>query len=108
MKYRIMICGTIPVNDQVRTALTSPLLNVATLGFATTRVVTAPNRDEACELAIDSAHRELRSSLVVPVEWNPSSSPTFTIEEIEELLQNDGGNGPKRGFTFYPETRVNG
>ena len=56
MKYRIMICGTIPVNDQVRTALNSPLLNVATLGFATTRVVTAPNRDEACELAIDSAH----------------------------------------------------
>lgn len=102
MRYRIIASGTIPVGNQVRTALSNPLPNVTTLGFTTTRIVTA-NRDEAGEIAIDSAHQELRGSLIAPVEWNASSSPKFAIEEIEELSQNEGGNGPKRGFTFYLE-----
>lgn len=89
------------MSDQVRKALDSRLQNVITLGFVTTRIIAAPNKDDACRLAIDSARQELRSS----IDGDPAQSPTFKIEQVSELREDDTESGPRRGFTFFPETR---
>jgi hypothetical protein len=102
MKYRVMVSGVIYWSDEARRATSSPLPNAEALGFFTTRIVSALDRNKASAAAIESAREELRSSALIPQEANAPGQPTFMIEEISEI-GDDEDHGPRRGFTFYPE-----
>jgi CobQ-like glutamine amidotransferase family enzyme len=100
MRYRVLVCGSnVLVGDELRKAHGSELKNVSVLGFATTRFVGAPNLEEACKVAIEAARQELRGLMAN----HPSNSPTFEIEEVRELGDDDLEKGPNAGFTFFRE-----
>jgi hypothetical protein len=92
MQYVIMISGTNVLLREDRKR--------RRLGFVTTRVVSAADRDEACRLAIESAREELLSKIAN----DPSNPPSFEVEpEIRVFEDGDEVTAPRRGFTFYPE-----
>ena len=97
MKYRVLLSGcNVLVGRPLRQE--HGLGGDVVLGFATTRIVTAADRDEACKAAIESALAELRDLMANEA----SNPPKFVVEEIEELSDADDRRPPK-GFTFFKE-----
>ena len=98
MRYRVLLTGgNVLVGDGLRKTHGRALDGVSVLGFATTRVVSAWHRDDAGKAAIEAAYQGLRD-LIANGSLDP---PTFSIEEVQELEDDEANNGPNAGFTFF-------
>ena len=105
MKQYVVILtgGNCLIGEESKRKFPPKLKVVHRFGFATTRVVTATTREEACKLAIEAAYRELKDSNEIRIINDASNPPSFEIDEITEYEIGEKIDAPNKGFTFFPE-----
>jgi hypothetical protein len=100
--YVLTVIGeNLQISRELRKALGGHSDRALSLGFTTTRIVSANDVTTAKKQAVREAYDTVLQALPLPLANGEANPPNIRVEQVRELAEEDDDAGPQAGFRFF-------